>query len=650
MQEESKSPMVFLFILAFITYFLIISSFPASGYETGFILKWKAYAKNKITSIAKADFDRDFIANDIVIGSADNQIYAYNITGYLYGSFIDRASITSVGSFARHGSRTLDTIAAGSSSNRIHALYKPWTALSIYETEEDKTPAIPFWSYEAIGDVHEITSGDLEEENIKNFIIASVGEPFESSAKLVVLNATGKLKWSYSTSSPAKAIAIFDLDADSFLSHIAAGVGKTIIVLDKNGKVIWTKNLGNEINALSYADFDNDGEKDDIIAGAGNELYAIDSNAEIIWEKRFNNTIVSISTVCSKKDTEELVDYYLVASGNRLYGVKNKEKPEIIFEYDAGFNITKHISIAYNGSYEDDVALISGNALYVYEKAPLYLPEIIAEKNSSKARYGVNETVEIHLKLKNNGDGFAYNIRVNDANKSFYITRLMPGEEKTISYALKFSKNRSYALEAAEIDYYTPYSTKKTTKSNNLTLIIFAEEIKNVTQNVTENITKIKNVTNQEHGANITAFPKNKTKKYAKIKINITLSKKEVREGEKFNISIKIRNTGENYSKILLNTSLPKEFELLEGALLLNKTLKPNETLSITQSIKAKSSLLKLRQSRHNITYDVEYNEEAIKKVSMNKEIKINANLRKKGMIAFIVMAFITLIILAGVR
>ncbi len=532
-------------LLVFILVFLF-SFNSVSAAEEGFAYKWSYELEKDASSISAADFDRDRIMGDMLVGSLDNNVYAFDTNGTLLGYYVTRSSVMSVSAFSHGGDNRMNDGVAGSLDNKVYAFWRPYGRQYFYtDPDNPDTPKGLWWSYDAGDNIYSVASVDLDGTGQRDSIVVGTGSYYSTSpGKVIALNGTGSLLWSISTSSAVNVITSADLDSDTKLTHVVVGYGNTLIVMDSNGKTIWTRGFSGEVTAASPADFDRDEELDDVIVGAGNKVYALSSKNRILWTQEFNATIISIYPIDLDKD--RIYDYYQVASGRTVYAVNNGEEHQILWEYDTGHNITSLTAIDMEkDGVPDDIAFVSGNMVYAYTHEILKMPNITAKKILSSRAVNAGEEFGIELVINNSGDANASDIIISDSipdnftvvsgNLSWGLDSLSPGDTFRMSYIVRAEAAGNYTLPEATgeyIDPYYPHSATHRFRSSSISV--------NVSPDVSLSFVEVK------------LTP-------PKI-VFLTSGPEEVGEGENFTINFTIINEGGSGTNVTFNAQFPEDF------------------------------------------------------------------------------------------
>ena len=649
--------------------FILLLTFPHAFADEGFVMRWNHEFKKPVTSVAVMDFDRDWVLDDILVGSVDNGVYGFNENGSWTGEYQAPSSVYAVSSFD-YGSKdsrlsgSLTSGVAGSWNNYVYAFWRPYFGHSFSD-------GIYIWKYNAGGDIYALASGDLDENGYDDEVLVGVGgDGTTNTGKIIALVTTGAEWWTYSTSAPVKTFSTVDIDSDGKRSDVVAGFGKTVVVLKTGNKSsnassassLWSFGTGDDVSVVSYADFDDDGEYDDVIIGAGEYVYAVDSQGKLLWKLGLNRSVKSITA--PNLNGDENIDYYLVGAGDKIFAVRNSENTgEVLWSFNVVAPFKYHVAADFDGdTILDDLAIITENMLLAYDRSEIFVPDFTVVKSVSKASLTVGETFNVTLRIENQGSGEGDFIRINETVPEEFmvvgsmIPRFLPpiesGEVKVLSYELNSTVNGSYDLPAASVVYWDNYAINYSASSGEVSLNVPNPPFINPTLNATGNLTNTSLLNTSSALVNTTAQGINITLSNSTNSTNTSTGLKETLNAttlllpnllitrsasntrlltlENFTVDVVIKNLGRgNAVEVDCRDNPPLDFEILGGTFECPKRLGAGETEIFSYTLRAReinASNATLVLPPLSVTYKGAGSDESFEKTAGEIKIEVRSS------------------------
>ncbi|WP_456475609.1 hypothetical protein [Candidatus Pyrohabitans sp.] len=453
-----------------VVYVAIVGTLHAA--TPGFILKegFPVFIDTDYTSLDAADYDCSSQYR-VLIAGAKNEVMFIDSKGEELGKYIFDAPVHSVVSLET--GITGCTGAAGVWNGKAYAFF-------IHRGENRIDSYGKKWEFNIGERIYTLAPADFDGDGYEDVLLVGTGSYTDKSfGNLYALPTSypGNYTWKYAVSSTVMSITTFDLMGDMLRDNIAVGYGKRVDVLNLNASLVWRLDMGAQVKALAPADFDGDSALDDLVVGAGSRVTGVDSHKQKVWSIDLGEVVVGVVPV--DRDGNGIIDYHLVAAGTKIYAVKDGG---ISWEFDTGVNIHRLVSADFDGdSLREDVALISDNALFAYDRALLYIPELLLNKSAVVENGSINVT----LLLKNTGEGTAEKVKMEDPVPEGWKARgetrwqgeVSPGGEVVISYLLLPSSPGNHTLPEAKASYYDRYGRKYSANSSSVGVNIAEIEV-----------------------------------------------------------------------------------------------------------------------------------------------------------------------------
>ena len=453
-----------------VVYVAIVGTLHAA--TPGFILKedFPVFIDTDYTSLDAADYGCSSQYR-VLIAGAKNEVMLIDSKGEELGKYIFDAPVHSV--LSLETGITGCTGAAGVWNGKAYAFF-------IHRGENRIDSYGKKWEFKIGERIYTLAPADFDGDGYDDVLLVGTGSYTDKSfGNLYALPTSypGNYTWKYAVSSRVTSITTLDLMGDMLRDNIAVGYGKRVDVLNHNATLVWRLDMRAQVRALAPADFDGDGALDDLVVGAGSRVTGVNSHKQKVWSIDLGEAVVSVAPV--DRDGNGIIDYHLVAAGTKIYAVKDGG---ISWEFDTGVAIHRLVTADFDGDgIREDVALISDNALFAYDYALLYVPELLLNKSAVVENGSINVT----LLMKNTGDGTAKRVEMEDSVPEGWKARgetrwqgeVSPGGEVTISYLLLPPSPGNHTLPEAKASYYDRYGRKYSTNSSSMVVNIAEIEV-----------------------------------------------------------------------------------------------------------------------------------------------------------------------------
>jgi len=268
---------------------------------------WRYQVRGEITAVHAADLDGDRQL-EILLGSADRNLYVLNDDGTLSWRYSVDGGIRTVGSGDVDGDGQREAIVG---FNRPSERGESQLSGVVVLRGDGRV----LWSYDMEQSLWLADSADLDGDHRQEVILGA-------GSNQVLAMSDGKVAWMYATQGSILSLLGVDVDGDGRAEVAVGSEDNHLYLLDGDGSLRWQVDAGSDVRAVCSADLDGDGLAEVIAAVEGGSLLAFHADGSLLWDYNLRDSPLALQV--ADTDGDGRIDVVTATGEGGLYVVSGR--------------------------------------------------------------------------------------------------------------------------------------------------------------------------------------------------------------------------------------------------------------------------------------------------------------------------------------